>query len=118
MPGVLDVALVGYGYAGRVLHAPLIAHTPGLRLHTVVSSAPERVRADHPQARVVATPGDAFGDAGIDLVVVATPNAAHAPLAIAALQAGRHVLVDQPMAPTLEAARGRVAGATRPGRLL
>ena len=118
MPGVLDVALVGYGYAGRVLHAPLIAHTPGLRLHTVVSSAPERVRADHPQARVVATPGDAFGDAGIDLVVVATPNAAHAPLAIAALQAGRHVLVDKPMATTLDEARGMVAAARGSGRLL
>lgn len=118
MPGVLDVALVGYGAAGRVFHAPLIAHTPGLRLHTVVSSAPERVHADHPRARVVATPAEAFADPGIDLVVIAAPNAVHAPLAIAALQAGRHVLVDKPMATSLDEA-GRMAGAARDaGRVL
>lgn len=118
MPGVLDVALVGYGYAGRVLHAPLITHTPGLRLHTVVSSAPERVHADHPQTRVVATPADAFADAGVDLVVLATPNTTHAPLAIAALQAGRHVLVDKPMATSLDEARRMVAAARDSGRVL
>lgn len=118
MPGVLDVALVGYGAAGRVFHAPLIAHTPGLRLHTVVSSAPDRVHADHPRARVVATPAEAFADPGIDLVVIAAPNAVHAPLAIAALQAGRHVLVDKPMATSLDEA-GRMAGAARDaGRVL
>ena len=34
----LNVALVGYGFAGRVFHAPLIAAVEGLRLHTIVSS--------------------------------------------------------------------------------
>ncbi len=118
MPGMLDVALVGYGYAGRVFHAPLIAHAPGLRLHTVVSSAPARVHADHPQARVVATPEEAFADAAIDLVVIATPNAVHAPLAIAALRAGRHVLVDKPMATSLDEARRMVDAARDAGRVL
>ena len=118
MPRVLDVALVGYGYAGRVFHAPLIAHAPGLRLHTVVSSAPARVHADHPQARVLATPAEAFADAGIDLVVIAAPNAVHAPLAIAALQAGRHVLVDKPMATSLDEARRMADAARDAGRVL
>lgn len=113
----LDVALVGYGYAGRVFHAPLIVHTPGLRLHTVVSSDPARVHADHPQARVVADPAEAFATSGIDLVVIAAPNQVHAPLAIDALRAGRHVLVDKPFATTLEEARGMVAAAESAGRI-
>ena len=118
MPRVLDVALVGYGYAGRVFHAPLIAHAPGLRLHAVVSSAPARVHADHPQARVVPTPAQAFADGNIDLVVIAAPNAVHAPLAIAALQAGRHVLVDKPMATSLDEARCMADAARDAGRVL
>src|SRR5690606_28571166 len=92
----LNVALVGYGFVGKVFHAPLIAHTPGLALHTVVSGDAGKVRADFPDARVVAGPEAAFADRAIDLVVIAAPNAVHAPLAIAALHAGRHVLVDKP----------------------
>ena len=117
MTAPLQVALVGYGYAGRVFHAPLIAHTPGLALHTVVSSDPSRVHADFPQARVLADPAEAFATPGIDLVVIAAPNAVHAPLAIAALRAGRHVLVDKPFATTLDEAREVAATATAAGRI-
>ena len=118
MGDALDVALVGYGQAGRVFHAPLIAHTPGLRLRTVVSSRPGRVRADFPDATVVADPAEAFADPRIDLVVVATPNVTHAPLAIAALAAGRHVLVDKPMATSLDEARRMAEAARAAGRVL
>ena len=114
----LNVALVGYGYAGRVFHAPLVAHTPGLRLHTVVSSDAARVHADFPGAEVVADPATAFARADIDLVVIAAPNAVHAPLAIAALQAGRHVLVDKPFATTLEEAQRTAAAARAAGRIV
>jgi predicted dehydrogenase len=109
---VVNVAVVGYGYAGRVFHAPLVAATPGLALHTVVSSDAARVRADFPEVAVVAEPARAFLAPAIDLVVIAAPNDVHAPLAIAALQAGRHVLVDKPFATTLDEAR-RVADAAR-----
>ena len=52
--------------------------------------------ADFPDARVVADPRRAFDDDAVDLVVVAAPNAVHASLAITALRAGRHVVVDKP----------------------
>lgn len=109
---------MGYGYAGRVFHAPLIAATPGLALHSVVSSDPARVRADVPDARVFADPLAAFADAAADAVVIAAPNALHAPLAIAALQAGRHVVVDKPFATSLDEARRMVDAAARAGRQL
>src|SRR5690606_18636228 len=113
----LNVALVGYGYAGRVFHAPLVAHTPGLHLRTVVSREAARVHADFPQAEVVADPAAAFAQPDIDLVVIAAPNAVHAPLAVAALQAGRHVLVDKPFATTLEEARQVASAAQDAGRI-
>lgn len=113
----LNVALVGYGQAGKVFHAPLIAHTPGLQLHTVVSGDAGKVRADFPDARVVADPRGAFDDDAINLVVIAAPNAVHAPLAIAALRAGRHVVVDKPFATSLDEARRVVAAAREAGRI-
>lgn len=117
MSEALNVALVGYGFVGRVFHAPLIATTPGLRLHTVVSRDAAKVHADLPDVRVLAEPAHAFADGAIDLVVVAAPNAVHASLAIAALQAGRHVLVDKPFTTSLDEARRVLEVARTTGRL-
>jgi len=94
----LPVALVGYGYVGKTFHAPLIAATPGLALRTVVSSDPAKVAADLPAVQVVTDLETALADPGIQVVVIATPNALHAPQAIAALRAGKHVVVDKPFA--------------------
>lgn len=118
MHQVKHVALVGFGMAGRVFHAPLISHTEGLALHTVVSSDEGKVRAAYPSARVCAVAEQAFSDPGIDLVVIATPNATHAPLALAALAHGKHVLVDKPFALDPAEARGVVDAAHDAGRVL
>ena len=118
MQPTLNVALVGYGFVGKVFHAPLVANTPGLRLHTVVSSDARKVLADHPGVRVVAEPEAAFADPDIDLVVVAAPNMAHAALASAALAQGKHVVVDKPFTATLQQAQQVVADAARADRLV
>lgn len=118
MAADLRVALVGFGLAGRVFHAPLIAATPGLVLHTVVSSDAAKVHGALPDVRVVADPQVAFDDPAIDLVVIASPNDAHAPLATAALRAGRHVVVDKPFAIDLAQAREVADVARERARLL
>ena len=118
MNAPLNVALVGYGAVGKVFHAPLINCTPGLRLHTVVSGDAGKVHADWPEVRVVADPQAAFDDDAIDLVVIAAPNAVHAALAIAALRAGRHVVVDKPFTVTLDEARRVVAAADDAGHIV
>ncbi|PJI91173.1 oxidoreductase [Luteimicrobium subarcticum] len=101
------VALVGYGFAGRTFHAPLILGTSGLELTTVVSGRPDAVHADLPDVDVVPDLAAALEDDSrpVDLVVVATPNTEHLPLAAAALEAGRHVVVDKPFTLTLDDAR-------------
>lgn len=114
----LQVALVGYGLAGRHFHAPLIAAVDGLHLHTVVSRAPARVHADLPDVRVVDTPQAAFADPAIDLLVLASPTATHAPLACEALAAGRHVVVDKPLATDLAGAEAVTAAAARADRIV
>jgi predicted dehydrogenase len=99
----LRVGVLGYGIAGAVFHAPLIASTRGLVLDSVVTRNPERqeqVRRDHPDATVVET-AFALWERRPDLVVVATPNRTHVPLALAAVEAGIPVVVDKPFAPTV-----------------
>ena len=114
----LKVALVGYGFVGKVFHAPLIQATPGLALHTVVSRDAGKVHADWPDVGVVAEPQAAFDDTAIDLVVIASPNDTHAPLALAALARGKHVVVDKPFTLTLQEARDVIAASVRADRLV
>jgi predicted dehydrogenase len=113
------VALVGYGLAGRVFHAPLVEAAEGLELVTVVTGNAERaaqVRTDHPGARVVGSTDDLFAvpDA-FDLVVVATTNEVHASLALSAIALGKAVVVDKPLALTSSDAAAVVGAAAAGG---
>jgi predicted dehydrogenase len=115
---LIGVALIGYGYAGRTFHAPLIRATRGLELVAIASRQVERLRDEIPHAAVVPSAAEACALASVDLVVVATPNETHVPIAAAALGAGKHVVVDKPLAPTLEEARAVARLARDAGRML
>ncbi|AWH54754.1 oxidoreductase [Stenotrophomonas sp. ESTM1D_MKCIP4_1] len=113
----LQLALIGYGLAGRVFHAPLIQHTPGLALHSIVSSQRDTLLRSFSDVHVRATAQEVFDDPAVDAVVIATPNEQHAPLAMAALAAGKHVLVDKPFALDVAEADAVLAAAQRAGRI-
>ncbi|WP_432226363.1 oxidoreductase [Enterobacter wuhouensis] len=118
MSDSIRVGLIGYGYAGKTFHAPLIAGTPGMTLAAVSSSDAAKVHADWPNVPVVSEPKHLFNDPNIDLIVIPTPNDTHFPLAKAALEAGKHVVVDKPFTVTLSQARELEALAKSLGRLL
>lgn len=98
MAKVAQVGLIGYGLAGSVFHAPLIQHTPGLKLHSIVSSQRDRLLRSFTDVHIHDDVATLLADPAVDAVVIATPNEQHAPLALAALRAGKHVLVDKPFA--------------------
>ncbi|OYU35265.1 oxidoreductase [Novosphingobium sp. PASSN1] len=112
------IALIGFGLAGKAFHAPLIAATPGLKLAAVVSSRAADVAVEYPDALVVPTLEAVLADCSIDLVVLATPDHLHTEQALAALDAGKHVVIDKPLAPTLEEARRVAAYAAARGLML
>jgi predicted dehydrogenase len=114
----IRVALIGYGFSGKTFHAPLIRAVPGLELVVVGSSDAAKVHADLPGITVLGDPLTAVTTPDIDLVVIATPNDSHAPLADAALNAGKHVVVDKPFTLDLASARALTATAARHDRLL
>jgi scyllo-inositol 2-dehydrogenase (NADP+) len=115
-------AVVGYGLAGQVFHAPLVSAADVLELVAVVTSDPqrqERLRAAHPGVFAVPSVAELFAAPGtFDLLVVATPNDAHAPLATAAIELGKAVVVDKPMALGAPQAAAVVAAAAAAGTVL
>ena len=118
----LQGAVIGYGLAGSVFHAPLIASTPGLAVSTVVTGNPQRqaeARRAHLDSQVVSEPAEVFERASAhDFVVVAAPNQVHVELTRRALDAGLPVVVDKPLAPTAAQARSLVERAEELGVLI
>ncbi|MEY2687438.1 MAG: hypothetical protein RL375_1636 [Pseudomonadota bacterium] len=114
----IQVGLIGFGYAGQTFHAPLIRATAALRLVAVASSDPAKVHAALGDSVEVLSTEALIARHDIDLVVIATPNDLHHPQALAALQAGRHVVVDKPCALDLAQVRALRDEARRQRRLL
>src|SRR5215469_17774721 len=114
----IRVGLIGYGYAGKTFHAPLIRSVPGLMLTHISSSRREKVLADLPMVSVCSEALELATHREVDLVVVASPNSSHFDLAAAALNAGKDVVVDKPFTVTLSEARSLAALAQDRGRVL
>lgn len=98
----LGVGLLGYGPLGGMGHSHGLAvdATPGLALATVCDSVPARcaaARADFPAVRTVDTVAELAADPSVDIVVIATPPALHAELALGLLRAGKHVVCEKPL---------------------
>jgi scyllo-inositol 2-dehydrogenase (NADP+) len=113
------VAIIGSGLAARRFHGYLIGLVPGLEVLGYASRSEEtraRIRAEG--LRAWASAREAAGDPDVDLVVLATPHHLHAPEAIAALEAGKHVVTDKVMALTVEEADRMIEAARRAGRIL
>ncbi|MBD8165824.1 oxidoreductase [Erwinia persicina] len=118
MSDKIRVGLVGYGFASKTFHAPLIAGTSEMVLSAISSSDAGKVHADWPSVQVVSDPQALFDDPTLQLIVIPTPNDTHFPLARAALMAGKHVVVDKPFTVTLSQARELDALAKAKGLLL
>ena len=99
---MLNVGLIGFGFSGRVFHAPVIRAVDGLRLTTIVQrhGTPDSRYSDVEVVRSV----EELLTRTIDLVVIATPNTSHHPIAQQCLLAGRHVVIDKPFTTTLREA--------------
>jgi len=120
--GAIRAAVIGYGLAGAVFHAPVIASVPGMEVAAIVARDPGRrgqAARDFPAAALLERVDEVWERAdAFDLVVVATPNRAHVPIGLAAVAAGLPVVVDKPLAGTAGAARSLVEAAAAAGVLL
>ena len=117
----VKVGVVGLGRSGWGIHSTFLAKAEEFDLVAVADPMPER-RDEAVESlgvrRAYASPEELFADDDVELVVVATPSHTHKELAIAALQAGKHVQVEKPFAQSAAEADEMIAAANASGRLL
>ncbi len=101
---MLNVGLAGFGLSGQVFHAPFIDANPNFNLKKVYERTKSLSKEKYPYVEIVRSFDELLSDE-IDLVVLALPNDMHFPLAMKALEAGKHVLIEKPMAQTADEAR-------------
>jgi len=116
----IGVAVIGSGSIATHRHAPEYDAHPDVEIRAFVDRVPERADklAKKYGAKALATYKDALEMKGIDAVSVCTPNAFHAPITIAALNAGKHVLCEKPMATSAADAKAMIAACDKAKKTL
>jgi predicted dehydrogenase len=117
----IRLGLVGVGAAAQINHIPAIKKCEGLELVALCDRDPEkssRVAQKFQIARSHERFEDLVADEEIDAIDICTPNFLHAPMAIAALEAGKHVLCERPFARNAAEAEAMVKAAEKAGRVL
>lgn len=112
--------LIGYGAWGKH-HAAAIGKAPGASLAAIACASEataEAARRDHPGVAIYRDYRDLLARPDVDAVDVVVPNDLHAEIGVAALEAGKDVLLEKPMAPTVEGCDRLLAAARRSGRVL
>lgn len=110
--------MIGFGFVSKTFHVPLLQATPGYKITAVSSSRPADVSALLPDVDIVSDTKVLTAHPDVDLVVIASPNETHAPLAELAMRSRRNVVVDKPFTITVDEARHLAAVAAENDVLL
>ena len=93
----ISTGIIGYGSSGKKLHTPLLLDNPNFSLYAIATKSSSQSK-HLPENTIQLTPEQLIVEPNIDLVVVATPNDTHFSYAKKALEAGKHVIVEKPIA--------------------
>ena len=115
---MIDVGLIGFGFAGRTFHAPVISAVDGLRLAAILERHGSEAEGAYPTARVVPSLEGLLAIGSLQLIVIATSNKSHFELANQCLKAGRHVVVDKPFTTSYAEAAELVSIAQKQQRIV
>ena len=96
MKKTIQTAIVGYGLSGRYFHAPFLHVHPGFKVIKLFERKGEASKEIFPKAEVVRDLESIINNSNIELVVIATPNDLHYPMAKSCLQKGKHVIIEKP----------------------
>lgn len=101
----IRTGLLAFGMSGRIFHVPFLTTNPAFSLEAVAERHTKKAKAFYPDLKSYDTTEELINDPELELIVVNTPNNTHFMLAKAALQAGKHVLIEKPCAPTAAEAK-------------
>ncbi|HEV2274052.1 MAG TPA: Gfo/Idh/MocA family oxidoreductase [Acidobacteriaceae bacterium] len=115
---MIRVGVIGFGFAGRIFHAPVVNAVEGLELAAILQRSGRDAAEAYPAINVPRSVEELLSDSSIRLVVIATPNSSHFPIARQCLLAGRDVVIDKPFALNSAEAVELIRLARTHGRLL
>jgi predicted dehydrogenase len=107
--------------SAKVFHIPLIQVTPSFSLHSIVQRTPKQdddASKDHPSAKVYRSAEEMFADKSIDIIAITTTPDTHFNFTKAALESGKHVIVEKPFVPTSSEAQQLVDISKKTGKLI
>ncbi|HIX54349.1 MAG TPA: Gfo/Idh/MocA family oxidoreductase [Candidatus Sphingobacterium stercoripullorum] len=112
----INTGVLSYGMSGRVFHTPFLEASELFNLRAIVERNKKNAAADYPNIISYDSVDELLADEEIELVVVNTPNDTHYDFANAALQAGKHILVEKPLVPSSSQAEALFELAKRAGK--
>jgi len=105
---MIKTAIVGFGYSAQTFHLPFLRAHPDFELTGVCSRRPEVVASALADVSVVSDLGELLADKSLSLVLVTLPNKLHYEVARACLEAGKHLVLEKPMASTVDEAQALI----------
>ena len=116
MDNIIKTGIIGFGLSGRVFHAPFLHVHPGFELTAIVERHDERSKKIYPHVKVLKDHRELLADKNIRLVVIATPNVMHFPMAAECLAAGKHVVIEKPFTNSVTEADELIRLAAKSGK--
>lgn len=92
----INTAIASYGMSGIVFHGPLLENHEGFSISKILERNLSNSEGRHPGAKIVRKYEDILNDPAIELVIVNTPDYLHYEMALSALNAGKHIVVEKP----------------------
>jgi predicted dehydrogenase len=114
----VNTALLSFGMSGLVFHAPFLHTNPRFRFYGVWERSKNNAAEHYPDVKTFRTLESMLADEAIELVVVNTPNATHYDYTRAALESGKHVIVEKPFTVTRQEGEDLARMASEKGRML
>ena len=110
--------IASFGMSGKVFHGPLLTNHDGFQLKTIVERTKNEAAVLYPGVEIIREYEKLLQDNEIELVIVNTPDHTHYDLALEAINAGKHVIVEKPFTQTLEQAYALIEAAREKGVML
>jgi scyllo-inositol 2-dehydrogenase (NADP+) len=118
MPRTIRAGLVGFGHGGTIFHAPFLDAIDGLELAAILQRQGNSAAQTYPGVAIARSMDELLALPDLDLIVISTPPATHFQLAMQALEAGKHVVLDKPFVATSDEARRLIELARARSRIL
>jgi scyllo-inositol 2-dehydrogenase (NADP+) len=115
---IINAALASYGMSGEIFHAPLLSAHNGFHLYKVLERTKNRSRERYPTVNIVKSYKEILSDDKADLIIVNTPDKDHYEMALQAIRAGKHVIVEKPFTLSVKEADELIAESEKTGKIL